>query len=273
MNTPSHAQAAPALSPTGKEAVPLSDRLAYIEAARALMERMGVRLRTGTCFDTFASLCAAQPARGTVNPSFDPREPEGARLSGLWLAGFDRDGTLVHTQAMRRVDLSGSTLGRHLRMQGDRYRIRGYDLDMRQARISLTAQAEHLTGTVGYHGELWSLGGHAGLRGDGCLPILSRLMLMETIVQLEPTHVFGFISPTNACRGLAARLGYMHLEQRSVVYPRLDGGAPLEGWMVWMSHAEIDFNLRVEPEFFARILGRSDTSQDGRVWEDVVPAA
>ena len=234
-----------------------SDRLAYVEAATALMGSIGITLRTGTDFEEFGAVCSQCPERSAVNPSFDPREPEGTGLCGFWLAGFDRRGDLLHTQAMRSIDLAGQSLKEHLVGNGDRYRIRGFDLDMSRASISLTPEAAAIRGRTAYHGELWSRSGTEGVRGDGTLPILSRLMLMETTLRQAPEHVFGFISPTNACRGLAARLGYVHLEQRSVVYPQRDqpDAPPLEGWMVWMSAMEMDFNLRIEPEFFARTMG------------------
>lgn len=225
-----------------------------IETAEALLAQRGLTLHTGTCFEEFKRLSKRQASRPPVNPSFDVDAPEGQSIDGFWLAGYNAQDELVHSQAIKYVDLGGNSLHDHLCEGGDQYRIAGYDLDMSRAQVTLTEEARGINGRFAYHGELWSQSGQGGLRGDGTLPLLSRIMLLKTLAHGAPEHILGFISPTNACRGLAARLGYVHLEQRSVVYPRVGSDETLEGWMVWMTGQEAAFNLRIEPEFFARMF-------------------
>ena len=46
----------------------------------------------------------------------------------------------------------------------------------------------------------------------------------------------------------------MRTEQGSVFWMPEEGGAPIEGWLVWMSRAEAEFNLRLPASSFFTML-------------------
>lgn len=225
----------------------------YIHAGTALMRRHGVTLEVGTDFALLKVHCENAEGRAPLNPSFDVLTAEGRGVSGIWLIGRNAEGAIIHTQAMKCVFLNGKSLLTHLQESGHQYRIGGLDLDLSKAEVALTRDAAAINGTFGYHGEVWSAPGSTGLRHTD-LALLSRIMLAYGIQELQPGHMLGFISPQDAYRGLSAKLGYVHLEQRTVCYPLAGGSDVLEGWMVWMSAEEAIFNLRIEPEFFSREL-------------------
>lgn len=207
-----------------------------------VITQLGVKLEFGNDFGTLDQICKTIPEKHGVGPAFDQQEISPRPIDGVWMIG--RRGTeIVHTQAIKKLDLARTTLERHLAHHSADFRIGGLDIDVPNSTWNLTHAAREISGTITYHGELWLKGGPDGIRG-GCLStLLTRLMLMIAFQKWSPDYFIGIQAAGTSCRGLATREGYMRTEQRSIFWKRRDGLDPIEGWLVWMNRDEAYHNL------------------------------
>ncbi len=220
----------------------------YIGAITEMATSLGVHLRVGTNFDEFRDIPKSQPQRAPIAPIFDPDFSDISSSNGFWVSGCNDVGEIVHTQAMCLIDLSGSNLAEHMQTRLGDYRPHGDKINADQSHCILTPAASAITGKVAYHGELWLKGGPNGYRG-GCLAaILPRLVLATSLLRWPLDFIIGIMEPIAVCRGLAAREGYMHVEQHSILWNQPGASVPFEEWIVWMSGDDARFNLRVPPE-------------------------
>ncbi len=230
----------------------------YVKRITQIANSLGLQLQFGSDFRKFREIYKQQLLTSGIDPIFDPDISGICSANGFWMIGHNNAGEIVHTQAMRMIDLCGVTLGEHLRLHLGDYRPHYHEVNVRKSRYCLTPAASNITGRVSYHGALWLMGGPAGYRG-GCLTaILTRLMLARCLMQWSPDFMIGIQSPKIACRGLSAREGYMRLEQRSILWQVDDSDIPVEEWLVWMSQDEAKFNLRVPPEVFYELYELGD---------------
>ncbi len=230
----------------------------YTKGIFEIAKSLGLDLHVGSDFDEFRAISKEHPLKPYVNPAFDPDFVDISPLTGLWLIGTNANGEIVHTQAIKLLELTNANLAEHFRSNLTDYRTHGYDFDVDRSCCFLSPAASRISGRVSYHGELWLKGGSDGYRG-GCLAtILTRLMKALCLQRWSPDFMIGLQSPVTSCRGLAAREGYVHLEQRSIVWQLRDCADAMEDWLVWMSREEAAFNLRVPPEFFYNLFEFDD---------------
>lgn len=226
---------------------------------------LGVFVRVGTDLEEFRSICHKTPSKSAVGPAFDTSEVDILPSDAMWITGHLANGEIVHTQAMKVINLGQSTLQQHFREHLSDFRIGGFQIDVPNTPWRLTPEASEISGLITYHGELWLKGGPDGIRG-GCLAtILSRLMLIMGLLRWSPDYLIGIQAALTSCRGLAAREGYMRTEQRVVEWNRGPSLDPIEGWLVWMTKKEAEFNLDVPPESFYKMLEIQPTSSTRNV--------
>lgn len=226
----------------------LNERLdEYIDQLSDLLEEMGLRLTVGNDFHYFRHIPLHQPLRPHVAPIFDPAVSEIDPQKAFWLTASAASGEVVHTQAMQLIDLGNQTLGQHLTKNLAAYRPYGNVLDPTKSVTRQTMATSSLKGRVCYHGELWTKGGRDGYRGGSLTALLPRLMISKAVRKWAPDHVFGVMEPGAACKGLAAREGYMHLEQGSVLWHDTRSGSRFEEWIVWMNREDTRHLLSVGP--------------------------
>lgn len=220
----------------------------FIAKIFSLLEDNNLHLKTGTDFEYFRNIPLKQPIRPHVAPMFDPAVQQLDPEKTFWLTASAPSGEVVHTQAIQLLDLEDKTLGEHLTARLGDYRPHGNKLDLDKSRARQTVATSNLRGQVCYHGELWIKGGKNGYRG-GCLTaLLPRLMLAMAMRRWRPDYIFGVMEPGAACKGLAAREGYMHLEQGSVLWHDPGSSEPFEEWIVWLGKQDIPHLLAVDPQ-------------------------
>ena len=215
-----------------------------------LVRSLGIALKFGEDFEVFSSAIKQEPNRQHINPAFDPQQCKWPIDSGFWMIGYDDLGEIVHTQAVRLLDLSGGNLEQHFDQHLWDYRTHGVDLDPKKCCFFLTPDARNIAGTVTYHGELWVKGGPGGYRDRASVTILTRLMLLKAYLRYSPDFMIGLQSPEMSFRGLGIREGYMRTEQRTIVWALRHSSDFQEDWLVWMNKEEAKFNLRVPPNSF-----------------------
>lgn len=222
----------------------------YIE----LIGELGIQVSVGTDFAKFKKICHEVDGKSSVGPAFDVDQPQPEPLKGFWFVGRRSDGEVVHTQAIKLISLSEKNLQEFLQQHSANLRVGGIEIDVPKSPWTLTEAAQAICGPVTYHGELWLKGGSQGIRGGSAATLLTRLMLITAVLKWSPNYMIGIQAASTSCRGLATREGYMRTEQGSVFWEPADGSAPIEGWLVWMSRGEAEFNLRLPPISFFKML-------------------
>ena len=158
------------------------------------LEAGGMRLEIGDDFAEYRKLRQTQEHRSPIYPMFDVACSYVDQSNAFWICGFDQDGNLVHTQAMRLLDLSGLTLGQHMKRHRHKYITPNSTPDPDRTFYSGPLGLKTITGSVCYHGEFWLNGGESGYRKKGFTPLLSRIAFELALKAWVPNYVFGFIN-------------------------------------------------------------------------------
>lgn len=227
----------------------------YVSSITEIARNCGIAIEVGSDFEEFHAALTSNPDMPPIYPMFDPACSYVDWTNGLWIKGTDHQGKVVHTQALRRLDMSQTTLAEHLKLHRRKYVIQGAAIDPDLSLYSNGSAWHNIQGSVCYHGQLWLKGGPDGYRGKGLTTILPRLALALAQMQWSPDYVFGFMTPKAACGGLSAREGYMHLEPGIWRVP--GDPHPHETWMVWMGREDLAHLMRFPAdELYRKLNGR-----------------
>ena len=235
-------------------------KIEFVRRSVRIASSLGMYLQIGSDFNAFCRMATKHGNQKLIDPIFDPRQSDIGPKNGFWVIGCDRNGELVHTQAIRLIELGTSSFGEYLSSNLATFRPNGLAVDTEKSDWRLSPNAAAISGSVSYHGGLWVKGGQDGFRG-GCLTaVLTRFMLAICLLKWRPDFLIGFQAPHTMCRGLAAREGYMRTEQRTILWRQSNLDVLLEDWLVWMSQEEAEFNLSVPPELFYELYeGRQES--------------
>ncbi len=233
-----------------------------IMVLRAIIQDLGVRIETGTDLNVFSRILGKQPLRHQPAPAFDPDTSCMPCEDALWMAGFDRKGELVCTQAIKLIDLGNLDFEAYLDERFWDFHPFQNKRPGTKTLSFLTEESRKISGRITYHGELWLKGGPNGVRG-GCLAILfTRLLLLESLLRWSPDFMVGLQSPLNALQGLGVKESYTRLEQRSLIWSSQSKDEDIEGWLVWMTRNEAIFNLRIPARLFVCLYEPDEAVRD-----------
>lgn len=222
----------------------------YVREATACLKELGVRVRLGTDFEDFRRAIERQSDRAAQAPGFDPRHELGEGLDGIWLAAYDQDGEVVHTQAAR-LETIAPDMRTDMINAGGRYEPSYWQFDRKPLDVRLSPEAQAISGRAIYHGEFWLRGGAKGIRGRSTVFLLSRLMIAANLARWpDAAHSYGLLTPQNCAKGLPIRAGYTRCEQRTLVFSGGKGKPPIELWMMWMTQGEMVHTLSSDPSYF-----------------------
>ena len=230
----------------------LYSQIRYVSVISAIAASRGIHIRVCSDFQEFQDALEEQGEAPPIYPMFDPACSYVDRTNGFWIKGVNDKGELVHTQAVRRLELSNRTLAEHLELHHQKYVVRGAAIDKRRSNFSRGPAWRSITGTVCYHGQLWLKGGPTGYRDRALTATLPRLALALSLMEWSPDFIFGFINPMLACTGLAAREGYAHMEPGIWHVP--EGHDADQTWLVWMSKHDVEHLMRFPPDDLFRKL-------------------
>ncbi len=209
------------------------------------LELAGMRLEIGDDFPAYRRLRSTQSERTPVFPMFDAASSFVDSSNGFWVCGFGEDGELLHTQAVRMLDLGDATLGQHLRDHRHKYITPNSTPDVDRTFFSDLPVLNRISGRVCYHGEFWLRGGKGGLRSQGFTALLSRIVFELTLKLWSPDYVFGLVPMPLAAKGIPVRYGYSHCEIGAWHGP--DREVTSEETLVWMSREDIQQFLESVP--------------------------
>jgi len=205
----------------------------------------GVNIQVGDDFTDYAEIVGYARPEQVLGDPFDCTKQYIPKGSGFWIIGRDRHGELVHTQAMKMVDLRGAKLGDYLHKNFRSFPPPWQDLDMNGSKCRPGPSARRISGSVVYHGEFFLKPGAEGHRGTGLAGILARLAMAVAWTRYSPDYVFGFMSRGLSFNGFAERNGYMHCEPNTLTWVTKDCARKMEAFMVHNTREDIDFLMSI----------------------------
>ncbi len=201
------------------------------------LETAGMRIEIGDDFAAYRLLRNAQKDRPIIYPMFDVACSYVDKSNAFWICGFNDKDELVHTQAMRLLDLSGMTLGQHMNIHRHKYITPNSTPDPDRTFYARPQALGKITGRVCYHGEFWIKDGEDGNRKQGFSPLLARIAFEMALNTWAPNYVFGFVQTRLASKGMPFRYGYTHCEPGSWYGP--DAQITDEDCIVYMNTKEM----------------------------------
>lgn len=214
----------------------------FIAYASEIAKENGIAIQIGTCFAEYDELVSKYRPHQPVSRPFDHKINDLGPENGFWIVGWNESGVLIHTQALRSVDLGGVSLSSHLSERFVDFPPAGLDLDFDKSSYNPGPAARRISGKACYHGDLW-LG--SDYRGTGMVNILARFALASCQMKWMPDYIFGFMLRQISFKGLAEREGYMHSEPGALFWHLAQSEKFYEAFMVWMAREDISHLLTI----------------------------
>jgi hypothetical protein len=196
----------------------------------------GVNSEYHTDFDHFRDVVEAIPGRGAITPVFDPRHCDIDAENGFWIKGTDDGGKVVHVQAFRFDDLTGSTLAEHWQTIPAAFGPAGLPIDLEKSNFHTAPASHEITGRVCYHGEVWIDPKFRNMRIAATLATFAQLL---AVTRFMPDYNYGFIPPHLVKRGYPARIGYLHLHPWAPSWHVCGREEPYDDYLVWVTGQEL----------------------------------
>lgn len=223
----------------------LFESITHLSGILRDLEDMGIHVEIGDDFAKYRAYRAQHPDRGPIYPMFDVASSYIDFTNGFWICGFDPDGKLMHTQAVRNLDMSGISLARHLEIHRHKYITPDSTPDPDNTFYSGPQALGSITGDVCYHGEFWlHARGLGGPRSQGATSLLSRILFEIMVGTWEPSFVFALVPKQLGAKGAHLRYGYTHCEPGQWLGP--DKQVTEEDYLIWMTSKDMA-NMLAKP--------------------------
>lgn len=220
-----------------------SDR--FVANSAEIFQHYGVQMEVGYDFEAYRDILKfARPDQALGTP-FDPDIHEMTPENALWMIGRNATGEIVHTQALRMLDMSGMTVAEYFTRRFREFPPAAPGLDLARSRFRAGPQAKRMRGTVCYNGEFWIKPGDATLRGQGLSCVLGRYAFFQAMQHWDPDHMVGFMAKPVACKGFPQRLGWMHTQPGALRWFFEGRDAPVEGFMTFMERDDLHYVLEL----------------------------
>ena len=222
-----------------------ADAAPFIATSRNILFSQGIELTIGSDFDEYSAIVAEERPAQKLGAPFDPTIHGLNKSNAFWLIGRSEDGTLIHTQAAKRIRLSGRPLSSYLLRQFRAFPPPLPGVNLNTSRFRATPGTHRIAGTAAYHGEFWVAPERGKYRGVGLAPVFGRSGMYEMMQRWDPDWIYGFILNVVAYKGFAARIGYLHLEP-SVLKWVVDGrDAPIDTFLAYNSREDLQYLLDI----------------------------
>ncbi|WP_425357851.1 hypothetical protein [Roseobacter litoralis] len=220
------------------------------------LEQAGIRVEIGDDFAKYRAYRSQQADRSPLYPMFDVTRSYVDHTNGFWVCGFNAGGELVHTQAVRLLDLSGISLSTHLDKHRHKYITPDSTPDPDLTFYSGPEALHTITGQVCYQGDFWLRArGLGGPRSQGTTSLLSRVLLEVMIAAWNPSFVFALVPKQLAAKGAHLRYGYNHCDPGRWLGP--DQQVTEEDYLIWMGASDMANMVRRAPQNLQRATGAS----------------
>ena len=225
----------------------LIDMVMNVSGITRELEAAGMRVVIGDDFSEYRVYRNAQPGRSPIYPMFDVAKSYIDDTNGFWICGFNEADELIHTQAVRLLDLSNVSLAQHLNVHRHKYITPDTTPDPDLTFYSGPEALRTITGRVCYHGEFWlPPRGLGGPRSQGATPLLSRILFEIVASRWDPDYMFAFVPQQLAAKGAHLRYGYVHCEPGAWLGP--DQQVTEEDYLIWTSAKDMQNALSRKPQ-------------------------
>jgi len=211
----------------------------YVASLERQINEAGIQLELRTDFGYLVRLCETLPDKAYPTAMFNPLHHHVGPDNGFWIKGTDEYGKIVHVQAVRFDDLTGTNLAREFESLDAFYTDPSVSAPVGENCRSYAAAAKQITGGVCYHGELWLRPGLDGARGKGLSPLFARMAMAIAMMQWSPDYFYGITYKDIILKGVATLYGYCHIQPGAVYWQRPYRDEPLDAWLVWLTGRDI----------------------------------
>lgn len=214
-----------------------------LPSSLAVLRRLKVSLTTGSDFEEFQELVHEGRPEQAPNRLFTPGWARPGAENAFWIIGRDETGRIMHTQAMRRIDLAQRPLSDYLQENFCEFIPDNLEIDRVRSSYRPGPSARRICGSVVFHADVWLGGDRGRYRGTGLSSLLGRYAFYSAMRAWNPDHVFGFMTNSVAQKGFAERQGYMHAEPGAMRFVMPESSVPIELFMVHMDREDLRFIL------------------------------
>ena len=213
----------------------------FVASSLRLFASHDLTLRVGYDYEQYRAILREARPDHKVGAPFDADLNDFSDGSAFWIVAIDGAGRVVHSQALRLLDVTGSTLASYLNANFTDFPPPSIALDLEQSCYQAGPGAQRMTGRMAYHGEFWIADADGAYRGSGLSTVLCRYGFWMATQHWDPDHIFAFMLNQVHYKGLAARTGWMHTDPGALHwYPR-DGRPAFETVMAYLRREDVDF--------------------------------
>lgn len=217
----------------------------FVATSAEIFQRYGISLEVGYDFEEYRSLLKEARPDHELGAPYDPKVHEMTAANALWIVGRNTAGEIVHTQALRMLDMNAMSVGEYFTSRFREFPPSVPGLDLNRSRFRAGPGAKRMRGTVAYHGEFWIAPGADSLRGQGMSCVLGRYGFFEAIQHWDPDHIIAFMTKAIAFKGLAERTGWMHTQPGALRWFLKGNDVPIEGFMAYMDREDLHYVLEL----------------------------
>jgi hypothetical protein len=217
----------------------------FVAHSSEIFQRFGITLEVGYDFEEYRRLLKIARPEHELGAPYDPRVQDLTPQNAFWIVGRNLEDEIVHTQAVRMLDLTGQSVGEYFINRFREFPPSVPELDLARSRFRAGPGAKRMRGSVGYHGEFWIAPGADSLRGQGMSCVLGRYGFFEAIQHWDPDHMVAFMAKGIAFKGLAERTGWMHTQPGALRWFLKGNDVPIEGFMAYMDREDLHYVLEL----------------------------
>ena len=205
-----------------------------------------IRIEYLTDFQQLLRTVAGLADKGELTPIFNVEDSDIGPENGFWIQGTDDAGEIVHLQAVRFDDLSGTTLASHWHANPELYCTRGHGIDVFRSDFYSAPASLEITGPVCYHGELWLKQSYRVLRR--LTSKLANLAMLLALARFRPDYIYCLIVPKVMRTAFSVRTGYLHMHPQGIRWHIPNQDRPYDEYLVWMTGEELSQLMDRPPE-------------------------
>jgi len=217
----------------------------FIASRAKILGDFGINLLIGSDFSEYRHLLSKARSDHEIGAPFDPELHSLDASNAVWIMGETTDGRLVHTQALRLLEIGSGTLSDYLLSRFVDFPPSGVELDWGKCKYRPGPGAMRMGGQIAYHGEFWIDGSNEAYRGTGLSSVFSRCGYWEAMQRWDPDHIFAFMAKPVAFKGLAERAGWMHTEPGALRWVMKGHDTALEGFLAYLHRYDLEYLLDV----------------------------
>jgi len=212
----------------------------------AILENLGLELTIGYDFELYRAIAETARPNHKVGLPFDPTRHHLGSGNACWIIGRDADGNVIHTQACRVIDLGDESMADYLEGHFTDFPPPVDGIDYARSGYRPGPSAQRMFGKVSYHGEFWISESDTRLRGSGLSARLAQFGYEQAGRHWDPDHFFAFILDPVACKGLAARAGWMHTQPKALHWMFEGQDIPVETFFCHLGRDDLHYLMSLQ---------------------------